>query len=220
MFSPFDSPCDSPLSIHLKENIQQTKSYFEEENLRIRKLKRTSWFFEHFFDNNSGIHSTQQRVTEFGDLSSIFKSRKQIIGNNKDNTKTNNVNGKSKISITANCTKINFENINNNPMKNSSNINKIVNKNVDMESSKKGNAKKNVRTKEIITLNVSKNCRNAYLENILKHKRINFKYNFEISYLKKKETYVKLLLDEQISILYEINLILSWLLLREILTSY
>ena len=153
-------------------------------------------------------------------MSSIFKSRKQIIGNNKDNTKTNNVNGKSEISITANCTKINFENINNNPMKNSSNINKIVNKNVDMESSKKGNAKKDVRTKEIITLNVSKNCRNAYLEKILKHKRINFKYNFEISYLKKKETYVKLLLDEQISILYEINLIFSWLLLREISTSY
>ena len=76
-------------------------------------------------------------------------------------------------------------------MKNSSNINKIVNKNVDMESSKKkkrkGNAKKDVRTKEIIILNVSKNCRNAYLEKILKHKRINFKYNFEISYLKKKE---------------------------------
>ena len=107
-------------------------------------------------------------------------------------------------------------------MKNSSNINKIVNKNVDMKSSKKkkrkGNAKKDVRTKEIITLNVSKNCRNAYLEKILKHKRINFKYNFEISYLKKKGTYVKLLLGEQISILYKINLILSWLLLREIST--
>ena len=38
------------------------------KNKRICKFKSTNWFFQHAFDMNSGIPSTQQRVRESDDL--------------------------------------------------------------------------------------------------------------------------------------------------------
>ena len=104
----------SPLSIPLKENLEQTKSYSREKNTRIRIFKRTSRFFQHAFDINSGIHSTQQRVREFDDLKlnpsdQERNNEEQVINHDKDNTNTNNVNGKSEIRVITNCINNNFE---------------------------------------------------------------------------------------------------------------
>ena len=41
----------------------------------------------------------------------------QVIYHNKDNTNTNNINGKQEICVIANCINNNFENINNSAMK-------------------------------------------------------------------------------------------------------
>ena len=108
----------SPLRIPLKQNLQQRKSCFKEMNTRIRKFKNTSWFFRHAFDINSGIHSTQQRVKEPDDLKlnpsdQERRYKEQVINQNKDNTNTNNINGKFEISVIANCINNSFENINN-----------------------------------------------------------------------------------------------------------
>ena len=89
----------SPLSIPLKENLQQPKSCFNEKNTRICKFNSASLFFQHAFDFNSGIHSTEQRVREPDDLKlnpsgQERRNKGQIINHNKDNTNTNNVNGK------------------------------------------------------------------------------------------------------------------------------
>ena len=46
----------------MKENLQQPKTCFKEENTRIRKFRSTSRFSQHDFDINSVIHSRQQRV--------------------------------------------------------------------------------------------------------------------------------------------------------------
>ena len=113
---------DSPLNIHLRENLQQTKAWFKEKDARIRKFKSASKFIQHAFDNNSGIHSTRQRVTESGDLkfnsSDQEKNNKeQLINQNTNNTNINNVNGKSEISVFTNCIKNNFENTNNSARK-------------------------------------------------------------------------------------------------------
>ena len=125
----------NPLSIPLKENLQQTKSCFREKNTRICKFKSTSRFFQNIFDINSGIRSTQQRVREFDDWQLHLsdqerKNEEHVINHNKDNTN----NGKSEISVIANCINNNFENINNIAMKDTDNIKEIINKNVDMEA--------------------------------------------------------------------------------------
>ena len=85
-------------------------------NIRIRKLKSPSRFLWHAFDINSGIHSTQQRVKEPDDLKlnpsdQERRYKEQVINQNKDNTNTNNINGKFEISVIANCINNNFENI-------------------------------------------------------------------------------------------------------------
>ena len=85
-------------------------------NTRIRKFKNTSRFFRHAFDVNSGIHPTQKRVKEPDDLGfnpsdQERRYKEQIINQNKDNTNTNNINGKFEISVIANCINNNFENI-------------------------------------------------------------------------------------------------------------
>ena len=126
----------SPLSIPLKENLQQPKSCFKEKNTRIRKFKSTSRFFQHAFDINSGIHSTQQRVREPDDLKlnpsgQERRNKGQIINHNKDNTNTNNVNGKFEISVIANCINNNFQNINKSAMKDTDNMKEITHKNID-----------------------------------------------------------------------------------------
>ena len=95
--------------------------------MRIRKFKSTSRFFQHAFDINSGIHSTQQRVREFDDLKlnpsdQERNNEEQVINHNKDNTNTNNVNGKSEIRVITNCINNNFENINNSAMKGTGNM--------------------------------------------------------------------------------------------------
>ena len=85
-----------------KENLQQPKSCFKEMNTRICKFKNTGRFFQHAFDINSGIHSTQQRVREFDDLKvnpsdQERKNEEQVINHNKDTINTNNINGKSEL---------------------------------------------------------------------------------------------------------------------------
>ena len=82
-----------------KENLQQPKSCFKEMNTRICKFKNTGRFFRHAFDINSGIHSTQQRVKELEDLKlnpsdQERRYKEQVINQNKNNTNTNNINGK------------------------------------------------------------------------------------------------------------------------------
>ena len=58
--------------------------------------------------------------------------KEQVINQNKDNTNTNNINGKFEISVIANyCINNNFENINNSAMKDTDNMKGITNKNVD-----------------------------------------------------------------------------------------
>ena len=120
----------------MKENLQQPKSCFKEKNTRIRKFKSTSRFFQHAFDINSGIHSTQQTVREPDDLKLIpsdqeRRNKEHVINHNEDNTNTNNINGKSEISGIPNCINNNFENINNSAMKDTDNMKEITNKNVD-----------------------------------------------------------------------------------------
>ena len=67
------------------------------------------------------VSTAQQRVREFDDLKlnpsdQERKNEEQVINHNKDNTNTNNANGKSEISVIANCINNNFENINNSAM--------------------------------------------------------------------------------------------------------
>ena len=105
----------------------------------------------------------------------------QVNNHNKDNTNTNNINGKSEISVIANCVNNNFENINNSAMKDTDNMKEIINENVDMKSNKliRENAEKEVRTKEKVIRNVSKDCKNAPLEKISENDKTNFKCKFE-----------------------------------------
>ena len=115
-----------------KENLQQPKSCFKEMNTRICKFKNTGRFFRHAFDINSGIHSTQQRVKEPEDLKlnpsdQERRYKEQVVNQNKDNTNTNNINGKFEISVIANCINKSFENINNNAMKDTDNMKEITN---------------------------------------------------------------------------------------------
>ena len=171
----------SPLSIPLKEKSHQTKSCFKGKNTRICKFKSTNRFFQHAFDINSGIPSTQQRVRESDDLklnplNQERNNKEQVINHNKDNTNTNKINGKfeivliiisktviivqwktliiwKKLSITIS-------------------IWKVINK-------QKQNAEKDVRTEENSTRNISINCKNATLEKILENEKINFRRNLE-----------------------------------------
>ena len=67
------------------------------------------------------VSTAQQRVREFDDLKlnpsdQERKNEEQVINHNKVNTNTNNTNGKSEISVIANCINNNFENINNSAM--------------------------------------------------------------------------------------------------------
>ena len=104
-------------------------------NARIRKFKNTSRFFRHAFDINSGIHSTQQRVKEPDGLKlnpsdQERRYKEQVINQNKDNTNTNNINGKFVTNVIPNCISNSFKNINNNAMKDTDNMKEITNQNV------------------------------------------------------------------------------------------
>ena len=146
------------LSIPLIENLQKTKSCFKEKNKRIRKFKSTSRFFQHAFDNNSGIYFTRQRVREFDELklnssNQERNNEEQVINQNKDNTNINNVNGKSEISVFTNCINNNLENINNSAIKDTDNMKEIINKNIDMESNKqKKMLKRMLELKKIVSV--------------------------------------------------------------------
>ena len=106
-------------------------------------------------------------------------NEEKVINHNKDNTNTNNVNGKSEISVTVNCINNNFEN-NNSATKDTDNMDEIINKNVDMESNKqKENAENNIRTKEKVIRIVSENSKNTPLEKISENDKTHFKCNFE-----------------------------------------
>ena len=77
-------------------------------NARIRKFRNTSQFFRHAFDINSGIHSTQQKVKEPDGLKVNHSDqerryKEQVINQNKDNTNTNNINGKFVTNFIPNC---------------------------------------------------------------------------------------------------------------------
>ena len=189
----------SPLSIPLKENLQQPKSFFKKLNTRVRKFENTSRFFRHAFDINSGIYSTQQRVKEPEDLKlnpsdQERRYKEQVVNQNKDNTNTNNINGKFEISVIANCINKSFENINNNAMKDTDNMKEITNKNIDSNKQIRESTEKDVRRKEKIIRNVSENCKNAPFEKISENDKTNFKCNFEndLKNLRKK-TCIKLL---------------------------
>ena len=154
-------------------------------NTRVCKFKNTSRFFLHSFDINSGIHSTQQRVKEPEDLKlnpsdQERRYKEQVVNQNKDNTNTNNINGKFEISVIANyCINNNFENINNSAMKDTDNMKEITNKNIDSNKQIRESTKKDVRRKEKIIRNASENCRNAPFEKISENDKTNFKCNFE-----------------------------------------
>ena len=133
-------------------------------NTRIRKFKNISRFFRHAFDINSGIHSTQQRFKEPGDLKlnpsdQEGRSKEQVINQNKDNNNRNNINGKFETSVIANCINNSFENINNSAMKDTDNMKEITNKNIDSNKQIRESTEKDVRRKEKIIHNVSENCK-------------------------------------------------------------
>ena len=142
-------------------------------NTRVCKFKNTSRFFLHSFDINSGIHSTQQRVKEPEDLKlnpsdQERRYKEQVVNQNKDNTNTNNINGKFEISVIANCINNSFENINNNVMKDTDNMKEITNKNISSNKQIRGNTEKDVRRKEKNIPNLSEKCKNAPFDVILK----------------------------------------------------
>ena len=58
------------------------KYCFEQNKTRILKFQSTSSLFEFVFDNNSDIHSTQQKVRKPGDLklNSLKQINKKEIG--------------------------------------------------------------------------------------------------------------------------------------------
>ena len=95
--------------------------------MRICKFKSTNRFFQHAFDINSGIPSTQQRVRESDDLklnplNQEVNNKEQVINHNKDNNNINKINGKSEIVLII-ILKI-------------LNMTEIINNNVDMENIK------------------------------------------------------------------------------------
>ena len=142
-------------------------------NTRVCKFKNTSRFFLHSFDINSGIHSTQQRVKEPEDLKlnpsdQERRYKEQVVNQNKDNTNTNNINGKFEISVIANCINNSFENINNNVMKDTDNMKEITNKNISSNKQIRGNTEKDVRRKEKNIPNLSEKCKKAPFDVILK----------------------------------------------------
>ena len=94
------------------------------------------------------------------------RNKEQLINHNKDNTNTNNINGKFEISVIANCINNNFEKINNSAMKDADNMKEITNKNVDSKKQIRENNEKDVRRKEKIIRNVSENCKSAHFEKI------------------------------------------------------
>ena len=94
------------------------------------------------------------------------RNKEQVINHNKDNTNTNNINGKFEISVIANCINNNFENNNNSAMKDTDNMKEITNKNVDSNKQIRESNEKDVRRKEKIIRSVSENCKNAPFEKI------------------------------------------------------
>ena len=163
-------------------------------NTRICKFKNTSQFFRHFFDINSGIHSAQQRVKELEDLKlnpsdQERRYKEQVINQNKNNTNTNNINGKFLIRVIANCINNSFENITSNAMKDTDNMKEITNKNIDSNKEIRESTEKDVRRKEKIIRNVSENWKNAPFEKISENDKTNFKCNFEndLKNLRKKK---------------------------------
>ena len=163
-------------------------------NVRIRKFKNTSRFFRHAFDINSGIHSTQQRAKEPDGLKlnpsdQERRYKEQVINQNKDNTNTNNINGKFVTNVIPNCISNSFKNINNSAMKDTDNMKEISNKNIDSIKQIRESTKKDVRRKEKIIRNASENCRNAPFEKISENDKTNFKCNFEnvLKNLRKKK---------------------------------
>ena len=121
----------------MKEKSHQNKSCFKGKNTRICKFKSTNRFFQHAFDINSGIPSTQQRVRESDDLklNPLYQERnnkEQVINHNKDNINANKINGKPEIVLII----ISKTLITNSTMKDTDNLKKIINNNLDMESNK------------------------------------------------------------------------------------
>ena len=114
--------------------------------------------------------------------------KEQGINQNKDNTNTNNINGKFEISVIANCINNSFENVNNSAMKDTDNMKEITKKNIDSNKQIKESTEKDVRRNEKIIRNVSENCKNAPFEKILENNKANFKCNFEndLKHLRKK----------------------------------
>ena len=147
-------------------------------NARIRKFKNMSGFFRHAFDINSGIHSTQQRVKEPDGLKlnpsdQERRYKEQVINQNKDNTNTNNINGKFVTNVIPNCISNSFKNINNSAMKDTDNMKEITNKNIDSIKQIRESTKKDVRRKEKIIRNASEKCRNAPFEKISENDKTN-----------------------------------------------
>ena len=116
------------------------------------------------------------------------RNKEQVINHSKDNTNTNNINGKFEISVIANCINNNFEN-NNSAMKDIGYMKEITNKNVDSNKQIRESTEKDVRRKEKIIRNVSENCKNAPFEKISENDKTNFKCNFEndLKNLRKKK---------------------------------
>ena len=150
-------------------------------NARICKFKNTS------------IHSTQERVKKPDDLKlnpsdQERRYKEQVINQNKDNTNTNNINGKFKIDVITNCINNSFENINNSAMKDTDNMKEITNTNIDSNKQIRESTEKDVKIKEKIIHNISENCKNVPFEKISENDKTDFKCNFENNFknLRKK----------------------------------
>ena len=124
------------------------------------------------------------------------------------------------ISVIANCINNNFENINNNAMKDTDNMKEITNKNVDSNNQIRESNEKDIRRKEKIIRNVSEKCKNASFEKISENDKTNFKSNFENDLKSLRGKNILKIVVGQIKIYSIRNLIISWQLFWEILTSY
>ena len=122
--------------------------------------------------------------------------KEQVINQNKDNTNTNNINGKFEISVIANCINNSFENVNNNAIKDTDNMKEITNKNIDSNKQIRESTEKDVRRKEKIIRNFSENCKNASFEN----DKTNFKCNFENDFKKLRKKNMHKIVEGQINI--------------------
>ena len=97
-----------------------------------------------------------------------IRYKEQVINQNKDNTNTNNINGKFEISVIPNCINNSFKNINNSAIKDTDNMKEIANKNIDSNKQIRESTEKDVRRKEKLPVTLLKTAKMILLKKFRK----------------------------------------------------